>query len=229
MEAAARVSLDNFRNIPWEGFWSAATNSLILVAVVPTLTAIIGIAISWVVIRSGSKISGFFDVLAFLPHAVPGIVFAVGALIFALFWLPTFIPFYGTILILVAVYVIERMSFATRVYNGALIQIHRELDEAGYVFGLKAVTVVRKILFPLLAPAFLYSWLWMALLTYRELTVAALLVSQRNITLPVFIWGIWSGGSLARAASISVLLILLMSPLLVLYFVFGRRRLSLGF
>ena len=226
--ALERVSLDNFRRIPWEGFWAAAQNSFILVASVPTLAALFGLAISWVVIRSGLKVSGLFDVLAFLPHAVPGIVFALGALMFALFWLPAFLPFYGTLFLLMVVYVIERISFATRVYNSTLIQIHRELDEAGYVFGLKPVTVVWKILFPLLAPAFLYSWVWMALLTYRELTIAALLVTQRNITLPVFIWGVFSGGALTQAAAVSVLLVLLMSPLIILYFTFGRRRFLVG-
>ena len=223
-----RMSLANFYVIPWENFWRALKNTAILVLWVPTLTAVVGLAISWVVIRSGLKIAGTFDTLAFMPHAVPGLIFALGALVLALFWLPDFLPLYGTLSILIMVYVVERISFATRIYNSALIQIHRELDEAGSVFGLKPVTVVWKILRPLLGPALLYSWLWMALLTYRELTIAAFLVTRENITLPVFIWGIWTGGALNQAAAISVLMMLLMLPLVILYFLFGRRRLVLG-
>jgi iron(III) transport system permease protein len=223
-----RMSLANFYVIPWENFWRALKNTAVLVLWVPTLTAVVGLAIAWVVIRSGLKIAGTFDTLAFMPHAVPGLIFALGALVLALFWLPDFLPFYGTIYILIVVYVVERISFATRVYNSALVQIHRELDEAGSVFGLKPVTVVWKILRPLLGPALLYSWLWMALLTYRELTIAAFLVTRENITLPVFIWGIWTSGALNQAAAISVLMMLLMLPLVILYFLFGRRRLVLG-
>ncbi|MGH7772908.1 MAG: ABC transporter permease [Candidatus Binatia bacterium] len=228
VSALERISLANFYAIPWEGLWRALRNTAILVLVVPTLTAIVSLAISWIVIRSGLKVAGTFDTLAFIPHAVPGLIFALGALVLGLFWLPDFIPFYGTIYILIAVYVVERISFATRVYNTALIQIHRELDEVGYVFGLKPLTVVWKILRPLLAPALLYTWLWMALLTYRELTVAAFLVTRENITLPVFIWGIWTSGALTQAAAISVLLMLFMLPLVICYFLFGRQRLALG-
>jgi iron(III) transport system permease protein len=226
--AFERMSLANFYGIPWESFWSAFANTAILVLCVPTLTAIVSLAISWIVIRSGLRIAGTFDTLAFMPHAVPGLIFALGALVLALFWLPDFLPFYGTLYILIAVYIVERVSFATRVYNSNLIQVHRELDEAGYVFGLKPVTVVWRILRPLLAPAILYTWVWMALLTYRELTIAAFLVTRDNITLPVFIWGIWTSGALTQAAAISVLLMLLMLPLVILYFIFGRRRLALG-
>lgn len=228
VSALGRISLENFRVIPWEGFWTAAKNTTILVASVPTLAVIAGLAISWVVIRSGLKVADVFDMLAFVPHAVPNLIFAIGALVLALFWLPDFIPFYGTVSLLIVVYVITRISFATRVYNSALIQIHRELDEAGYIFGLRPMTVVWKILRPLLAPAILYSWLWMALLTYRELTMAALLVTRRNITLPVFVWGFWAGGMLTQAAAISVLLLLFMSPVVILYLIFGRQRLALS-
>lgn len=225
-QALENLTLLNFRQIGWAGFWNAANNTLILVLTVPTITAALSLAISWVVVRSGLRAAPAFDVLAFLPHVVPNIVFAVGAIIVALFWIRNIVPIYGTIYILMGTYIATRISFATRVYNGALVQLHRELDEAGYVFGLGSLGVIWYLIRPLLTPTLLYSWLWMALLTYRELTMAALLATSKNITLPVFIFEVWRNVSVNGAAAVSLVLVLMISPLVILYFIFGRKRLA---
>ena len=189
--ALQMVTLSNFNNIPWDTFWFALGNSAVLTLVVPTLATIVGVALSWNIIKSKSRLSGLFDVVSFLPHVIPNMIFAVGALFIALFWLPVYVPFYGTILIIILVNVVARIPFATRMYNSSLLQIHKDLDEAGYVFGLETMTVFWRIVRPLLAPTLLYAWLWMALLAYSELTMAALLVTRDNTTLPVYIWAIW--------------------------------------
>ncbi len=221
--ALQRVSLSNFYGIPWSNFWGAAYNSTILALVVPTLTVIAGLAISWVVIRSRLKIAGTFDMLAFLPHVVPNIIFAVGGMLLALYWLPSFLSLYGTVYILIIVYVVVRVSFATRIYNSSLLQIHKELDECGYVFGLSPLSVFRNILLPILAPVLVYTWLWISLITLRELTVAAFLVTSRNVTLPVYIWGIWGAGDMNMSAAVSLVLVLAMMPFVALYLLIVRR------
>jgi iron(III) transport system permease protein len=221
-----RLTLQNFYTIPWTGFWKATLNTGLLTLAVPTVTSLLALAISWVVVRSGLRLAPVMDTLAFLPHVIPNLVFAIGAIVVSLFWIGRYVPIYGTIMILMVTYVVTRLSFATRVYNGALIQLHRELDEAGYVFGLGTLGVLWNIVRPLLAPALLYSWIWMALITYRELTMATLLATGKNVTLPVFIWGIWSSDSLNQAAALSLLLICMLSPLVLLYFLLGRRSLA---
>ena len=183
----------------------------------------VGVALSWNIIKSKSRLSGLFDVVSFLPHVIPNMIFAVGALFIALFWLPTYVPFYGTIFIILLVNVVARIPFATRMYNSSLLQIHKELDEAGYVSGLEPMTVFWRIVRPLLGPTLLYAWLWMALLAYSELTMAALLVTRDNVTLPVYIWAIWGDGELNQAAAISLVALLLVVPLIILYFALGRR------
>jgi len=51
----------------------------------------------------------------------------VGALLLALFVLQRALPIYGTITILLVVFVIARISYATRMTNSGLIQIHASL------------------------------------------------------------------------------------------------------
>jgi len=226
--AIASISLDNFRAIPWDIFWVAAMNTAILTLSVPTLLVFIGLAISWVVIRSGTRFAWLIDVVAFLPHAVPNLIFSIAILVVALFWIPQSIPFYNTIYIILAAFVIARISFPTRIYNNALLQIHKEIDEAGYVFGLGPLGVLRRILIPLLAPATLYAWIWMALLSYRELTLAAFLTAKDNQTLPTLILAFVVRGDAPIAAALSLFLVAFMAPLVVLYFVYGRRTFQLG-
>lgn len=221
--ALSMVTLSNFENIPWTTFWSALRNSAVLTLAVPTLATLVGVALSWNIVKHKNRLSGLFDVVSFLPHVIPNMIFAVGALFIALFWLPAYVPFYGTISIIILVNVVARIPFATRMYNSSLLQIHKDLDEAGAVSGLEPMTVFWRIVRPLLAPTLLYAWLWMALLAYSELTMAALLVTRHNTTLPVYIWAIWGDGELNQAAAVSLVALLLVVPLIILYFVLGRR------
>jgi iron(III) transport system permease protein len=225
-EAVKHISLQNFENIPWDMFFLGLGNTAILTVFVPTLVAILGVAISWVVIRSGLKFASFFDVLAFLPHAVPNIIFAVSAVFVVLFVLPDVIPLYGTIWLLVIVYAISKISFATRVFSNSLIQIHRELDEAGRVSGLPIVQVIWKILLPLLKPTILYTWLWTALLSFRELTLASVLAGPHSMTLPIVTWSFWVSGNTGVASAMALVIMGFMTPLICLSLIFGRRRLN---
>ena len=219
------VSLNNFSNIPWEALLSSLKTTAILALTVPTVTCILGLAISWVVVRSGLKIASAVDIIAFLPHAVPSLIFAVGVLFISFFWLPEPINPYGTVQILIITFVIIRLSFATRMYNSAFLQIHRELDEAGYVSGLGDLRVLWRILLPLLRPAIVISWLWMAILASRELTVAVILTtSTKNVTTPVFIWGLWQNGKLNESAAIALVFLAMLAPLIVAFFWATNRR-----
>lgn len=227
-EAFGTLSFDAYQSLSSARFGNAVWNTAVLIAVVPTVTALFALLISWVVTRSRIKgVSATFDVLAFLPHAVPHIVFAVGAIVLTLRFLPDWLPLYGTLLLLILVYVVTRLSFATRVYNASLLQIHRELDEAGYVFGLRRLTVLWTILRPLLMPALVYTWFWMALLTYRELTIPAMLASRDNAVIATQVWAVWQSEPSVGAA-MTLVMIVIMLPLIAIYFALGKRVAASG-
>jgi len=133
------------------------------------------------------------------------------------------VPIYGTVFLLLSVYVLERTSFGTRMLNNAIAQIHPELEEAGQVMGISLFRRIGTILAPLLIPACINGWLWIALLTYRELTIASLLVTPDNVTLPMVIWGLWQSGSFTRAAAAAAMGLAFMLPFVFLYWYFSRR------
>jgi len=211
------MSWANFESIPWDMMMMGLRNTSLLMILTPTLTLACAIAFSWVVLRS--KVPGrlAFDFIAFLPHAIPNIVFGVGVLLLTLFLLRNVIPFYGTLWILLFVFVIGRISYATRMTNSTLIQVHKELEEAATMSGTGTGTIVRRVLLPILAPTLIYAWIWMALLTFRELTLAVILTTNDNLTLPVVVWGMWQSGDYGVASAITLVLICLMVPLTAFY------------
>jgi iron(III) transport system permease protein len=145
-------------------------------------------------------------------------------LLFTLFVLKNAIPVYGTIWILLFVFVIARLSYATRMTNASLIQIHKDLDEAARVSGASSAATLRSVILPLLAPTLGYAWLWIALLVYRELTLAVLLTTRENLTLPVLVWNLWANGGLGPAAALTLVLMALMIPIVARYWWVMRRR-----
>ena len=224
-EAAFKtMSFRQFENINWDLTIEGVKNTALLMLFTPTLTIAVAVAFSWVVLRS--KIPGRmgFDFIAFLPHAVPNIVFGVAVLLLTLFVLKNAIPIHGTIWILLLVFVVARLSYATRMTNSTLIQIHKDLEEAATICGAATGDTVRRVIVPLLAPSLIYAWLWIALLTYRELTLAVLLSTRDNLTLPIVVWNAWVAGGFGAAAALTLILMSLMIPLVALYWWVMRRR-----
>jgi iron(III) transport system permease protein len=222
--ALTTVSLAHYFTLPWELVLTAMWNTSILAVLTPTVTLAISLAFSWIVLRSRIPGRGFFDFIAFLPHAVPSIVFGVGALLLTLFVLQRALPIYGTIWILLMVFTIARISYGTRMTNSGLIQIHPELEESAQMSGASLWEAFRRISVPLLAPTLLYAWLWIALLTIRELTLAVILSTANNITFPAVVWSLWLGGGLGQASALAIVMLLMMAPLIVLYWLFARRQ-----
>jgi iron(III) transport system permease protein len=220
--ALQSVSLSQFEGIPWETMFTALRNTGVLMVVTPTVTLVIAVCFSWVVLRSRVPGRLGFDFIAFLPHAIPNILFGVAVLLFALFVLKGALT--GTLWILLFVFVIARLSYATRMTNSGLIQIHRELEEAAIMSGVSTGGTVRHVLVPLLAPTLMYAWLWMALLTFRELTLAVMLTTRDNMTVPVVMWSMWTSHGLGTAAAITLLLMAMMVPLIALYWWAVRKR-----
>lgn len=217
------LSFASFSHVPWNLIARGLTNSLIISLVAPTLALVLSMAFSWTVLRSKLRGRLLLDGVAFLPHAVPGVIFSLGAILVALFLLPKWIPLYGSVGIIVLVNVVAWLSFGTRMINSALIQISSELEEAGPACGASRLETLRRIIIPLLAPTIVSAWLWLVLLGLRELSRAVLLVTTDNVTLSVITWSLWTNGNINQAAVVVLATIALLLPFMVLYFYLSHR------
>lgn len=190
-------------------------NTVLLMVSVATLTMVASLIISWIVVRTRLPGRYIMDTVSMLPHAVPHVVFAFSVAFLGMLLIRT-VPLYASLGAIVLAHSACFISFGTRSLSGALVQIHRDLDDAALVSGASRVVVLRTIILPLLSPALFYSTIWVSLLSYREVTMALFLQSPRNMVLSVNIWQLWGAAKSAEAAALGVVMILVLAAILVI-------------
>ena len=113
---------------------------------------------------------------------------------------------YGTLLIMALGMMVGYLPFATRVMNGSLTQIHKELEEAGEASGANRLQILWQITFPLIRPPFIAAWIWVAAHTMRAFAIPLMLASRQNQTLSVLLWQYWDDeNNLSMASALGVL------------------------
>jgi iron(III) transport system permease protein len=206
-EALASLTLKHYLEIPTHVGPRPFINTLILMFSVPTITMLLSVLVSWIVIRTQVSFRGFLDTLVFIPHAVPGILMAVGLAYLGLAYRDYF-PLYGTVAIIVLAHTINWIAYGTRTTNSVMIQVHRELEEAGRVSGASAPRVLGKIILPLIAAGVLNSWIWIGMLSYREVTMSLTLLTRSNVVISTVVWQFWGSGWVPQVSALGVILIL---------------------
>lgn len=225
LRVLSMASLDAYTKV-WDAAGPAVLmNTGLLMVITATLVMSVSVLISWVVIRTDFRWKKMLDGAAFLPHAVPSVVFALALAIFAL---TLRLPIYGTIFILIFGNTIKYLGWGTRSVNSTMIQIHKELEEAGRVHGMVRLQVLRRVILPLIGPSLINGWMWIALLALREVTMALMLYSTRNVVISTQIWSLWRADT-AQAAALGVVLVVVIAVVWFSARKFLERRLVVPF
>ncbi|HUF43504.1 MAG TPA: iron ABC transporter permease [Verrucomicrobiae bacterium] len=206
-EAFSSLTFKHYLDLPNHVGPRPFINTFILMLAVPSITMFLSVLVSWVVIRTQVSFRGYLDTLVFIPHAVPGILMAVGLAYLGLAYRDYF-PLYGTVAIIVLAHSINWIAYGTRTTNSVMIQVHRELEEAGKVSGASAPRVLGKIVLPLIAAGVLNSWIWIGMLSYREVTMSLTLMTRSNVVISTVVWQFWGSGWVPQVAALGVILIL---------------------
>jgi len=158
----------------YQGAW----NSIHLSLWTAFFTAFLGVILGYAIAKGrGTRLSKLVEQIAFIPYVIPGIAF--GAVYISMFAKPVGpIPaLYGTFALLVIVSVAKHLPYSARTGVSAMLQVGRELEEAGQVAGANAWERFRRIIFPLTSPGFVSGFLMTFITTMRELSLIILLVT----------------------------------------------------
>jgi iron(III) transport system permease protein len=198
-----------------EAVYAVLWNTLKLMLITATATMFLAFFVSWMIVRGRGSMKGLLDILVFIPLAVPGIVIAMALLLAYLTPPLKYLGIYGTIWILVIGLAVSYLPFCTRLMNAAIVQIHKDLEQAAQVSG---VTLFRTLIFitlPLLFPAFVAGWVWVAVHALRAFAIPLMLAGRENQVFAVLLWEYWEK-SMPVACAMGVLLILVLIPLTLL-------------
>ena len=221
MEALARLTLDPYRTIlGYPSLLRSVWNSLLLALASATIIMLVTSVICWIVVKTRLPGRWLLDNVASLPMVFPGIVLGLAVMILYLH-LP--IGVYGTIWILLIAYVTRFMPYGLRYNTTSMLQIHKELEESAAMSGASWLTSFRRIILPLLKPGLLAGWIYIVIVSIRELSSSILLYSPGTEVVSILIWELWENGQYVELSALGVMFILALFVLVLVAQLVGRR------
>jgi iron(III) transport system permease protein len=196
--------LRHFRYVLFEypKTYLALKNSVLLGALSATCVCALGLAISWVIVRTRSWLRPWLDQLSTIPLAMPSMVLALGLL-----WSYVglrMLPIYGTIWILLIAYVTHYLPFGVRAGSAALRQLHAELEDAARMTGASWARTMLWIVLPLTRPTLIATWTLLFILAMQEVSSSILLYTSRTVVLSVAVFDLWEAGNVNALAALGV-------------------------
>jgi iron(III) transport system permease protein len=221
MEAIQRMSLDPYRTIlSYPSLWRSVWNSLILALGCATIIMLVTSVICWIVVKTKLPGRWLLDNIASLPMVFPGIVLGLSIMILYLY-VP--IGVYGTIWIMLIAYVTRFLPYGLRYNTTSMLQIHKELEESAAMSGASWATTFRRIILPLLKPGLVAGWIYIMIVSIRELSSSILLYSPGTEVLSILIWELWENGQYVELSALGVMFIIALFVLvMVAHWVGGK-------
>ena len=200
-------------------FMTGLYNSLILSVTIAIVTVLTGIVMAFTIYRTRAAGTKVFEFIGTLPLAFPPLVLSVGLLII---FIGT--PLYNSLWALGLGLFVAYFPYAFRNASGAIVNIHKELDEAAWVHGARWRHVFFKITLPILKPSVGGALFYIFIEAIRNVDVAVLLTSPGKEYGPVTLFEYFRVGQWAEAAAGGVIyLIILIVAVSVAKFAFKMK------
>jgi len=210
-ELLSKLTLMNYKNaLGSVHILSSVKNSFLVSTTGATVAVLLATLVAWTAVRTKIRGRWLLDGLASFPLVFPGVVLGVGLL---KTYLTIPVPIYNTLWILIIGYIVRYLPYAMRYCHPGLLQISAELEESAYTSGASWFSTFRKILIPLMIPALFGGWIWIFLVSFRELSLSIMLSGPTTPVVAVSIFELWENGQVTEVGAfgmmLSILLILL--------------------
>lgn len=143
------------------------------------------------------------DLVTALPMGIPAVIFGVG---FLLTYTEPPLILYGTKAVIVLVYVVLMIPFATRMQLTALISMGDKYEEASSVSGAGPVATMLRVTLPMLRPTILSSIALMFILLTHEFAASLMVRSATTQVMGTLLYDHWSNGSYTLVAAMAILM-----------------------
>ncbi|AMB85077.1 ABC transporter permease [Pseudomonas agarici] len=198
----------------------AVWNSLILAVGSATLIMLLTSVICWIVVKTKLPGRWMLDNLASLPMVFPGLVLGLAIMVF---YLNVDIGIYGTMWIMFLAYVTRFLPYGLRYNTTSMLQIHKELEESAAMSGASWSTTFWRIILPLLKPGLMAGWIYIMIVSIRELSTSILLYSPGTEVVSIQIWELWENGQYVELSALGVMFIIVLFMLVMLAQFVGKK------
>jgi iron(III) transport system permease protein len=220
-DALGRVSLDSYRAVlDYPQFAQTVWNSLVLALGSAAAVMLVSAVISWIVVRTNVRGRWMLDNIPSLPLAFPGLVLGLAIMVC---YLTVDIGVYGTLWIIFIAYVTRFLPYGMRYNCAAMLAIHKELEETAAMSGASWSMTFRRIVLPLLKPGLLAGFIYVMIVSIRELSSSILLYSPGTEVVSIMIWELWQNGQYVELSALGVMLIIALFCLVMLAQLLSRR------
>lgn len=220
----------------------AIRNSLLYASLAVLIDLVLGVTIARLLVRTRVWGRSILDALAMLPLAVPGLVMAFGYVAMTLRW-----PFAGGPLegwadvvgaepnpigLLVVAYAVRRLPYVVRAAVAGLQQTSTELEEAALMVGASRLTMLRRVVLPLIAANLIAGGLLAFAFAMLEVSDSLILAQRQEhfpITKAIYLLNERLGDGPALASAMGVWGMALLATTLVAASVFMGKRLGAVF
>jgi iron(III) transport system permease protein len=184
--------------------------------IAPTIILFGAAFISYVLAHYKGGLAFTLNFIGFLPRSLPKVVVVVGLI---LAWNAPWIGIriYNTYFMLLLAYVVLYLQDALRYGDSGMRNITRNLENSALVMGASKWRVFTKIIFPLLRPYLIASWILSFIISVRELVASILLLPPGIETTATYIFSQFEQGGLSEAMCMATVTITLTVVVLLVF------------
>ncbi|MFC3791838.1 ABC transporter permease [Paenibacillus sp. GCM10012307] len=195
-------SLDSYIQIGYK-VQKAITNTFSFSLMAMGIIIVMGVLISYVLVRRASRLTAFLDGLIMIPYIIPGTVLGI-SLIIAFNKPPIILT--GTWIIIVIAYVARKISYTVRSSVGILQQLDRSVEEASISLGVPPMKTFFKTTVRLMIPGVMSGAIisWVAVI--NELSTSIVLYHGATATISVSIYSEVFSSNYGTGAALATIL-----------------------
>lgn len=181
-----------------------------LLASIPSamLAAILALLLAYMSVRYQSRLSKFFERLAWLGYSIPPLALALAFVFFSLSAAPWL---YQTLILLILAYSVHFLAEALGPIRSALLQAPPKLEDAARSLGATQWTAFRKVTLPLLNQGVIAGAAFVFLSCMKELPMAFILSPIGFETLAVHVWSYTNEAMFSYAAPYALTILIFSS------------------
>ena len=120
-------------------------------------------------------------------------------------------------------YVTRFMPYGLRYNTASMLQIHKELEESAAMSGASWGTTFRRIILPLLKPGLVAGWIYVMIVSIRELRARSCSTARAPRWCRSLIWELWENGQYVELSALGVMLIIALFVLVIAAQWLGRK------